>query len=498
MPSEDSDKIEQRIDISGQAGNVTQIGKIVIRISQFVDEKIFKRFGLEQRVGFIGVAVLVIGSAFTLYWALRPQSPVHMTGDFNIAITQFQVVGRGDGLDDAQELAQSFANAIDREMSGLADEIKQRIEVRPPQESGSIMGATEEKRAENAHILAEKINADVVIYGMIEVNDKAATIKPEFYVRSDDFTATAEVTGQYRMGSEISIDKVDNIARKREVGNILADRFRALTFIVYGIADFVVGKYEDAEINFSEALKIKGWDNPDVIYVMLGNTALRQHDLMDAERYYRQGLEANPIYSRAYAGLGGVLYFQALGDTQSDTYDTVNIERLNQSIETYQQALDPSLDRPPLADITTKVNFSLGQAYLLKANIESTRNSKTSEQDLALAMQAFHAVIQDYGEGSNPRVEELAAHAHARLGLIYRLTSQLEKAISEYEQALNILPPLDQVKEHRASYEAALGDIYVKLKQPSKAIEWYERAVANALPGSYWEKRYQETLDGLR
>jgi len=441
----------------------------------------------------LGVIFLVTAQAINL----RAISvPTRMDGDFNIAVAQFQVVGQGDGLDDAQELGQSIANAIDREMQGLADEIDQHIETRSPQETGKIKGETEEERAERAHALAETINADVVVYGIIEVNDIAATIKPEFYVRSDDFDAAAEVTGQYRMGSATSIDKVNNKTRKREVGNILAERSRALTFIIYGLSNFVIGENEAAEANFNEALKIEAWDNPDVVYVLLGNTALRQGDMAKAEEYFQQALEINKDYPRALSGLGAVFYVQAI---EGNTYDTVNTELLDQSIEKYQQAADPSLDHSPLADTPTRANFGLGRVYLLKAMVYDEKgNNIESEHNFDLAIQAFQTVIQDYGEGSNPRLEEAAAYAHAHLGLIYQSTEQFEDAIPEYEQALKLLPPLDRTNEHRAVYEAALGDIYARLQQPSKAIEWYERAVEDAPPGSAWESRYQEKLDELR
>jgi tetratricopeptide (TPR) repeat protein len=443
-----------------------------------------------------GVVFLVVTQVANLWAAFVPAK---MTGDFNVAVAQFQVVGQGEGLDDAEDLAQSIANAIDREMQGLASEMEQTIEVRPPRETGAIKGGTEEERAEAADALAEQINADVVVYGVVEVNGIAATVKPEFYVRSDDFAAAAEVTGQYRMGSPTSVDKVDNMARKREIGDILAERSRALTFIIYGMADFVIGQYEAAEANFEQALRVKAWDNPDVVHVLLGNAALKQRNWTKAEAYYWQALEVNPNYARAYAGLGGVFYHQAAGDVQSNTYDTVDTELLDQAIEKYQQATDPGLDHSPLADTPAKADFGLGRAYLLKALVHAEReDNRVSEHNFALAIQAFEDVIQAYGEGDNPRIQELTAHAHAHLGLVFRLTNQLEQAIPEYEKALELMPALERTEEERAPYEAALGDINVRLGQLSQAVEWYERAVEHAPAGSDEQRKYQERLDELR
>jgi len=444
----------------------------------------------------LGVAFLVVAQAFGLRTSTAP--PV-MEGDFNVAVAQFQVVGQGEGLEEAHDLAQSFANAIDRELRTLAAEIDQHIEVRTPQATGPVEGGTEAARAENAHALAERIGADVVIYGLIEVDGLAATIKPEFTVRSQEFTAVAEMTGQYRMGSPLSVDKVDNVARKRQASELMADRFRALTLVTYGLADYVIGNYPEAETSFDAALNTQAWDNPDVIYCMLCNAAFKQGHWTDAEGYCRQALEINPAYSRAYVGLGSTFYLQALGDSAGETYAAVDLDLLQRSIENYRLALDPGLDHPPLADVSTKASFSLGQAYWVAALFEAeVGDAGASEQARSLAIRAFQAVIQDHGDGANPRVRELAAYAHARLGLIYRQTAQLEAAIPEYERALDLLPPLDRTRDQRAAYEAALGEIHVALDRPAEAIVWYRRAVEHAPAGSEWQTRYQERLDALR
>ena len=87
--------IAQVVKAERDVSNVTQIGKVII---QFVDEKVFKRFGLEQRVGFVLVGLLIIGANFILYRALSPRSPDHMIGEFNVAIAEFIVVDEEGAL----------------------------------------------------------------------------------------------------------------------------------------------------------------------------------------------------------------------------------------------------------------------------------------------------------------------------------------------------------------------------------------------------------------
>lgn len=438
-------------DVHGPVLSGVFNGPIILR--NFLNEKVFRKLGIEQRVGFLVLALLIVGMGAGLYFILRPKL-APMTGDFNVAVAQFQIVGQGKGFEDGKRLSQSFTNAMDREIQVLSDEIEQRIEVRPPSEMRIIQGTTDEERAKNAHIIAEKINADVVIYGVIHINGLAATIKPEFYVRNTEFSNVAEITGQYRMGSAVIIDKVDNMAQKREVGDIFAERFRALTFILYGLADYVVGNYEKAGDSFSKVLDVQAWDNPDVIYVMLGNVALRQRDWVNAEKYYSEARTVNSNYARAYIGLGSTYLALATTNVQSETYD-FNISLLDKAIEAYQLALD-SQEQPPLSDVSIRASFGLGDTYLRKALLENEAgNIEASNHYFNLTEQVFQLVIRDYETG-NVRIQELAAHTHARLGLLYWQTQGPEMAIPEFEEAIELLPNYGQGSKDKIDYQEIL------------------------------------------
>lgn len=406
----------------------------------------------------LGVLFLVGARAFDLYNASRPTPIAPMTGDFNVAVAQFQVYGEGDeGLEQAQTLALGFANAVEREIDGLEDQLDDTIQIRFPHETGVIQGRTDVERAENARALAQEIHADVVVYGIVEVHAPAAVIEPEFYVNDSDFVLGADVTGQYRMGCEIQLDKVDNKSLRNDAEDVLEKRLHVLLLLVNGLSDFAVGQYGDAETNFSRALEIEAWDTPDVIYVLLGNAALQQHELERAEQYFSQALDANPDYARAYAGLATVFLQQAAPPVQSQTYN-FDAQLLDRALDHYQKALR-SADQSPLADVPTKVSFGVGDVYIRRALLAGTTgDAAASEQYYRLAAQAYRSVVQDY-EAGNERLQEIAAHAHANLGLILAQRGQAAAAIAEYELALDLLPAYGQSKEHRALYEEILNQL---------------------------------------
>ncbi|MEZ4735334.1 MAG: hypothetical protein R3E79_50220 [Caldilineaceae bacterium] len=300
-------------------------------------------------------------------------TPAPMTGDFNVAIAAFEVTGAGDGLLWANELVQGFANSVEQIVHELSNELGDEIEIRFPDQVAAVTGQTDSERVSNARRVAQEIKADVVIYGVVEVNELQATIKPEFYVnelRNRELTTldtgAAELVGPYRMGLPIDVEKIDNRSSRNQAEAALRKRLDALIYIVIGLSDFAIGAYAEAETRFLQASELQAWNNPDVIYVMLGNAALQQEKLTQADEYYQQAIAANEFYTRAYIGRGSVLYGIVRRDAalQND-FAQVDRDQLAQAIALYQRALDPTLEQPPFADVSTKANFGLGQTYFL-------------------------------------------------------------------------------------------------------------------------------------
>ena len=76
-----------------------------------------------------------------------------------------------------------------------------------------------------------------------------------------------------------------------------------------------------------------------------------------------------------------------------------------------------------------------------------------------LAIQEFEAVLADFDDGKNPRVREMAAESHARLGLIYALSESLEPAADHYEEAASLL--FDHVEQQQL-YEKRAAELRTK------------------------------------
>jgi len=434
------EKVKQHRDIVEEffrvstIGHVTRIGRIIV---QFVDERVLKRQSLEQRAGLalLGFLVLAlgIGTTYFLYRSLGPQSTGRMTGDFRIAVAGFVQNGQSDDPGIGAGLAQGLYLRLVQTYNEIDPGFT--VTIWGPDQIGMIKGQNRDERADSAAQIAKKVGADVVVYGMIDIGDVICQVSPEFYVSIGNFYQAGEITGQHELGEPIIIAGRGNIADRIEVSSELTSRVQALSCITVGLAYYSIQDFSEALDSFRLAEDIEGWGDGEgrqVLYLLIGNAAIKSDDFGTAEVYYRRSLELDPAYARGYLGLADLYYRRALQPFE-ETMDPAETDLglISLAIATYEQATRIAR-QPPLADISTKAHFGLGQSYFMRVYAGEERAF-----DPAIA--EFKAVIEEYAGGSNPRVTELAAESHARLGLIYDLSGRPDLAVESYQTAALLL-----------------------------------------------------------
>ena len=394
----------------------------------------------------IGVVVAILGLAFSL-WAFSwsgvtaPNAtppPDRMSGDFRVAVASFSIDGQppDSSLDPGKELAQGVFLNLQSAFQDLRQEFQ--ITIWGPDVVGAIQGVTAAERAKSVRAIAERIGADVVVYGVIDVSEPGWSLKPEFYISDTSVRnvhEVADVVGDHEMGKAIPLPGQNDVASRVQLSSNMKSRLQALAKIVIGLAYYSLRDYPKALEVYQSADSIDGWasdQGKNVLYLLIGNAAGRQGNSDLAEEYFQKSLAVDPDYARPYVGLGSVYYLRALKpfDASKKPADT-DQGWLDKSIETYQRALVAPI-QPAMADVSTKVHFGLGQAYLMRAY-----SGHAATFDAAVA--EFQQVIGAYANGVNPRVKEWAAESHARLGLIYDLSGHVEESISEYETAASLL-----------------------------------------------------------
>jgi tetratricopeptide (TPR) repeat protein len=246
--------------------------------------------------------------------------------------------------------------------------------------------------------------------------------------------------------------------------------------LIFGISHYSLAEYENAEKYFQQALEaslnVEDWENTDVIYVLLGNASGQRKDYIKARTHYTDAIKQNPKNSRAYIGLGSTFYMPALGNLSHNGYDDVDLSLLEQAIQSYKDALSPGMQQPPLAHVSTKASFALGQAYLLKTIVELNINKLVPDINyFDDPISFFEAVIQNCEEercekGTDFRLQSLTANSYANLGLIYYYIRDYKQAAPMYEKAIELLPPfMDRQHKSKTHYESKLREIYEQLQK---------------------------------
>ncbi len=394
-PVQPPEQIDQKIEVSG--GFVDKIVQVGTQIVHGIDEKLFRRFGLEMRLGMLLLAVLILpllgGVGYLVYQAQPKAANIRKVGcELCVAVAGFSVVG----TDDTSDLGTEFAYQLQRKLNDTFREINPAMSVTPvwgPEEAGSLQGVPEEKIDQAAADLAQTIKADVLVYGIIDTTQPTWKVTPRFYISpAYAFTAATEWTGQHLLGKTFDAEGVNDALKKRRMNEVSLSRGLLLFNIVSGLVDFLSYDYEQALASFQEA-EIFGeqWGDEAgqaLLYVLKGNAAgklyERSHEiaLLDmAEQSYSNAKNVDPGYARAYIGLGSVMYQRALLPSQEsgDTAD-VDLTLVDESIRFYQEA-DALAPEPDLARVHTKVQAWLGQMYFARALAKYARQPGSEEPD---------------------------------------------------------------------------------------------------------------------
>lgn len=383
----------------------------------------------------VGIILMAIwGSTSWISAKSAVRQPEKMKAILRVGVAGFAIDGAVENDTLGNDIAQELAINIDRILTQLNYEFSH--EVWGPDRIGQIQGDTREKRAASAQEIAAQYNAAIVIYGAIDATSPTWFVTPEFYISGQSFIDALEVTGQYELGAPFVIPGNGDNASRIVLSSELAGRAQPLTELIVGLAFYATRNFERAFQEFKSLEESQTWPDDmggkQVLYLLLGNTSLRQEDLETAELYYRQSIEADANYSRAYAGLGNLYFLQSLVPvTDSDNLQALDPEMITQSIDAYLKARNAS-NQPALSDIETKVHFGLGQAYLMQSYADETVM-------VAPAIPEYEAVIEAYDDGANPRVKELAAEAYVRLGKIYAAGGETDYAIELYEKGIKLI-----------------------------------------------------------
>jgi tetratricopeptide (TPR) repeat protein len=457
-----------------------QIGELHITLSSEELHQILAPVRSTSRlmwISLIASAVIILGVAIILCFQYRQnQKPRQMTGEFNVAVAEIVVVdpdGRTVRSGDGKAVAEFLAQRLETYFEGI-DERSIRYEIWPPDNTGRITGKNPEERARAAESLAQRINAHIVVYGVVAYRGDHSQFTPEFFVNYKGFELAQEAIGPHQFGSSMIVPLPFDMTKLQAVENpALAARVKALSLMTIGLAYYSIDDFEEALDYFGQAIETEGWSDTagkEVLYLLQGNTYIRLASNERATRYvqlaensYSKALSVNPAYIRAKLGLSGVIYLKSVGDPNEPSFETVDLDGL---VEAEQILLDilAIKDLPESMNYRAKINFSLGRIYLVRAQV---LGGDWLEQAQVKSME----VIQEYEMG-NQQIVNLAGHAHAQAGLIELLKGNNDEAINHYIAAVELVTPY-----YQAHYSSILGEIYNATGRIELAIDTYKQAI---------------------
>jgi tetratricopeptide (TPR) repeat protein len=466
-------------DVGDKARNVV-VGKNNVQINVAGHK-------LNFPIWLIALAMLAIVTILAIPFLEPILDPSQMTSGMNIAITEFgqiDAAGRVRRSDLGSAISEMVFNQLDAQYQEANPKLKAdglNVEIwHDSLESeaknvrlGVLGGATEDTRTEQARKLAEKINADIVIYGnLIQEGDKwNLHLDFYYYTRTTLRGEPDPIAGRHVLSEGISFPVALEEQPSGAVQVYLHDpvnlRARVLFWLTIALIYDLADRQEQALATLQEAQQnLAQWQDESgqaLLNFSIGREAfwLRHYDVAIAALQEAKRLKEN--YANAYITLGAVYYDRAqlfyvpqpLPDALIDCVSTEHLDRAAKSPNEVMQNVDSAIDylqqavaiapNSPWPPVEYPARLALGQAYRLKGQAYLF----AGERELAIpwfdrSLQEFEIVEQAFTE---PKQPEYLAWTH------------LGKAGTYYYQA-----------------HTNLADFQVASDQPTKTSKW-EQAV---------------------
>ncbi len=334
------------------------------------------------------IVALGLAAALAWYFLVPDKMPFNT---FNVAVADFgQVDAQGNvtASEDGQNLSEWMFGEMESEYKNWPTDqpvvwhdsmgfLQKRGHI------GTVEGNSPEARQQAAQEIAERVGAQMVIFGNIAIDESPPSFIPEFYI-ADIQNEADEIVGTHQLGSPIEVrlplDLYDQRAGSFFEQN-LGVRADALVWFSRGLALDLSGRHEDALAVFKDAQdeeQLKSWEDDqgrEILYYFIGRQALflmqdadptldesKVAYLDEAEAAFKDSANTNRNYARAHIGLGDI-YFQRAQSTLPPPERLKN-DYIDQAIAEYTQAVDKENNA---VDSQTKIKgvLGLGKSYRL-------------------------------------------------------------------------------------------------------------------------------------
>jgi tetratricopeptide (TPR) repeat protein len=417
----------------------------------------------------LGVAASAISVLDAVTSMFRSRQIETMSGDINVAVTQFTVFGSEDPRI-AEPIARDLSKSVSTELEAELQAYRKDdfvIQTRAPASLGKISASSAASRVEQLRDVSRSVDADVVVGANVVIAGNRTAVLPEFYIADEKLQDAEELAGYHRLSSVSEFGSPEgNPAVRREIRRALLQHIRGITSFVLGLGLFNRGEFREANLQFASALD--SWvDDQDraLAYLFLGNIAGRTGDLPRARGYYRDALAESPRYVRAKLGLAELAYQEGRGACERESVDA---RSLLVALRLYRD-VEGELRQDRV--LSLKATFGMGRVYLCLSQ-SGTRNYWPD------AERAFRTVAGT--SDRSQRAQELASESYASLGLIFlpperagESEAQYRRAEAAYRKAIDLSPS----RVRQALFYSMIGYIHEQLGDYAQACESYVHAL---------------------
>ena len=397
-------------------GDVVLGDKIIKFFQENLNIYVFR--DIQQLALFLIFILFLSGGIAGAYW--YSMQPPRLTGNYNIAIAQFGEI-QPDGTikpsDTAEIIRRTLFNYLDSEYGSSGFGFNVQVEQK---NMPLILGNSQ------AEELAGRVNADIVIYGNIFVQNDRAELSPRFYVREQP--DTDELTGQNELALPIPFI-VSELYSQNPVNTEFRARTQILLNFTKALIYFSQNKMDAAENALQTAISeaeetSQPFAGREVIYLLGAQIQTKEENFEAANQFLDQSLSINPGYARAHLARGNIYYSQAL---------LLNFDPklLEAALKEYQLA-DSMGGNTDGAYIPIKARTAIG-------NIQVVQAQQIQDPDLFMqAAQNYGYVIDQYEQSKNPFLRSYACIANFGLGAAYERQGKMTEAIQAYQKARDL------------------------------------------------------------
>jgi tetratricopeptide (TPR) repeat protein len=230
-----------------------------------------------------------------------------------------------------------------------------------------------------------------------------------------------------------------------------------------------LGRYNEAEREFKEAIRIKPDDVEYRCYLANLLVELGSERYEDAEKEFKKALELNPDDYLTHNDFGVLLhYWKKYKEAEKEFREGLRLGRYKEAKSEYEEAIailrELILTKPEVAKNLARAHYNLGS--LLADKLKKFDDAKGEFKE---AIRIFKEAIK-----VEPELAEELARAHNNLGASLCESEKYKEAKKEFEEAIRFNK---EVEKEDSSVYVNLGNVYGKLNCIELAIDNFKSAI---------------------